>query len=154
MCLTNNVSSVYEILKSGKKEITAFKVLKRVIRHYNINPRKRYTIYYKAPYRDFSYKSGWVKSDAYDTDLCATHGNIHHGIHVFKTIEDAKDYFGYHWVGNKSNMGHVIIPVTCFVKDLIGANDEEMVFSKIKVKLPADNGKKEEKDGIDSNYDC
>lgn len=100
------------IVKNGKK-ITCYKVL-RVIGN---------TL--ESPYFGEEYKPGWNVSDRCEIAQGAKEQEYHEvykGIHVFTSKKVAKE--------DVLN-GRIVVPVTCYAKDFVGAGCCEAVFMKV-----------------------
>jgi len=112
-----NTSWYRTLLKDGK--ITCYKILE----YYN----KRLM----SPYQRKIYRTGWNKSNRKSIDITDTDKQwetVVHGIHVYRTKRQAtKDIFCYSFSGKL-----VIIPVTCYLKDLVAMGlYSEAVFMKV-----------------------
>lgn len=142
MCLRHSISETNKLLLQGKKEIIVYKLLKRLP-----TDTLKEKVSYESPFFYKPYKNGWVKANFIDNQIpklpIMDDTTISEGIHVFRTIKDAKDYVLYvKWKGLKQIDGNrIIIPAKALIKDLIGCNKTELVFSKIYINLPKDNGK-------------
>lgn len=140
MCLSHSVQETLKFLLQSKKEIIVYKVLSRT-RDYETGK-----IIYESPYQYKKYNSGWVKATFSQSEIPKPRSydtNIHDGIHVFRTIKAAKAYMSsYKWKGLQTVFGNrIIIPAKALIRDLIGCNETQLVFSKIYITLPKDNGK-------------
>jgi len=120
-----NTSWYRELKENGK--ITCYKILEKI----NVN--------LESPFLLVPYQVGWNKSDRksidiYDKDdpvIFSWKTVVQHGIHVYRTKRQAtKDIFYYSSSGKL-----VIIPVTCYLKDLVAMGlSSEAVFMKVFLK--------------------
>ena len=113
MCLSNQPSVVKKILEEEKDVIIAYKVLKKV----------KDRLY--APMQvGFVYKRGVNKSNSNRKRHCRKYTDITRGIHVFRNLEAAQDF---------KESDEVVVKVRACKANLIGANDEQMVFTEINI---------------------
>lgn len=87
----------------------------------------------RGPYNYFVYKPGWNKMNATERYLGLTlplvFGEIGPGLHVCLSEQKAVESHVY-CHGAKFD-GHYVVPVTCYINDLIGVNDDnEAVFKR------------------------
>ena len=117
MCLINCPEQVISILESKEKEITCYKILEKSVEN------NLFSLHYPIQYRP-----GIIKSDANYLRIGSYGAIINKGIHVYRTLKLAT----YIYARIKSNcQSIVIVKVTGKKEDLLGANLEEMVFSKV-----------------------
>jgi len=119
MCLVNDPKEVRRLIKNGKcgkyglrEYIIGYKV---VIKHKN---------YIKSMYKQYGWIPGWNISDSLKTKPCYKDCFIYQGIHVYLSLEKAQ---------NCVRKNRKLMPVKCYISDLIGANSTEAVFSQVYV---------------------
>ena len=114
-----NTSWYRELKENGK--ITCYKILEKI----NVN--------LESPFLLVPYQVGWNKSDRksidiYDKDdpvIFSWKTVVQHGIHVYRTKRAAKVFV----------VGNLIVPVTCYLKDLVAMGlSSEAVFMKVFLK--------------------
>lgn len=124
MCHINN-SKIAKKLFAQNKLFKCYKVLKitEASGHYQ----------YSSPYFMHAWKNGINKSNATWDTLPSYVTYIDNGIHVFRTKKAAKNELEY-W--NRYSKAYAIFPVYGNSSDIIGANEEEIVFSKVRFDRP------------------
>lgn len=121
MCLYNDIELAKKLRAGKKKLFTCYKIVWR-----NINKDGHYE--YISLYFDHKWKSGINKSDAYLDSIENT--IINNGIHTYSTRAEATFYNRY----NSSNC--VIIKVIGESQHIIGAGDNQLVFTQVKFDRP------------------
>lgn len=113
MCLRNNDPTKVSILLK-KKRINCYKV-------FNV-----YNLALKSLSFKMFYKSGWNCSNSLVKRPILKRIELKRGIYVFLNEKLAECFYQYNDLDKA-----VIVPVTAFTSDLIGASGEIAVFSKI-----------------------
>ena len=112
-----NTSWYRELKENGK--ITCYKILEKIKGNL------------ESPYYLMPYQPGWNKSNRKMVDISDKNINcmfVSRGIHVYRTKRQAKENITCYY----SSCNLVIIPVVCYLKDLIAmGKHSEAVFMKV-----------------------
>lgn len=118
MCLVNSVKSVKELLGTKKKIFKFYKIVIKLEYTFGLRSLHRY---------NYIWKVGVNLSSSRARKPRLRNDGIDHGIHVFRKLESAQRH---------SDVSR-ILEVICNKADLLGANETEAVFRKVRVSRKA-----------------